>query len=57
MKYQVLVEMEDTELTVTVETDADLSNCDEDMFLSAIEFQLEELGFDVDLIDHFEVVQ
>lgn len=57
MKYQVLVEMEDTELTVTVETDADLHNCDEDMFLSAIEFQLEELGFDMDAVDHFEVVQ
>jgi len=52
--YNVLVETCDEETTVVVHTDADLNNCDEDMFLSAIQYELEQMGFDE--IDHFEVV-
>lgn len=53
-QYNVLVETEDSEVTVLVETEADLANCDEDMFLSAIQYQLEQMGYDE--IDHFEVI-
>ena len=52
--YNVLVETNDTEVTVTVQTEADLNNCDEDIFRSDIQHHLEQMGFDE--IDHFEVV-
>ena len=53
--YQVLVETysSDHEVEVTVTTDADLNNCDEDMFMSAIEEELELMGFND--IAHFEI--
>jgi hypothetical protein len=54
--YKVLVETVDNEVTVEVKTDADLNNCDADMFLSAIEHELEKMGFDRDEIDHIEVI-
>ena len=54
--YNVIVETydNDEEVTVVVQTDADLNNCDEDIFLSEIQHKLEQLGYDD--IAHFEVV-
>lgn len=48
--YEVSVDLYDRDepVTVTVHTDADLTNCDEDMFRSEIEDCLREQGIDVD---------
>jgi hypothetical protein len=55
--YKVLVDLYSTDATLAVEiaTDADLDNCDEDMFLSAIQNEVEK-HFNADDIAHFEVV-
>jgi hypothetical protein len=57
--YTVSIEFLDTddELIVTVQTEADLDNCDEDILRSDIEEHLEtDHGIDMDSVAHWDFV-